>query len=311
MAASQEPSSEVYIVQPGDTLADIAAHYGVTVAALAELNDLKNANIVVIGSKLALPESAHTSAGAGSLSTYEVQAGDTLWEIALAHGISVAQLADLNGISEHAFVIEGHELQVPGSSSSAATQAADRTHTVEAGETASSIADDYGISVTTLLGANPGINPDLIRVGQTLVIPAFSLPKLSAQTEAALLDSSLEFDLDPHLMLALSLMESGWQSNVVSHTGAIGLMQLMPETATWAVSYLAPEATNWSVSIEDNARVGAAYFDHLLLLEGGDVEGALASYYQGWASYHRDGMYDDTRQYVDGILALAARLRTG
>src|SRR4029079_4325120 len=111
-------------------------------------------------------------------------------------------------------------------------------------------------------------------------------------------------------LLALSLMESGWQSQVVSHTGAIGLMQLMPDTAEWTGNNLTPTATNWHISIEDNARVGAAYFNHLLFLEGGDVEGALASYYQGWASYKSDGMFDETRDYVDDVLALAGRLRS-
>ena len=55
--------------------------------------------------------------------------------------------------------------------------------------------------------------------------------------------------------------------------------------------------------------VGAEYFAHLLWLEGGDVEGALASDYQGWASYKTRGMYDETRDYVDDVLALVERLR--
>jgi soluble lytic murein transglycosylase-like protein len=187
----------------------------------------------------------------------------------------------------------------------------DRTHTVVAGETVSSIAADYGVSIGTVLDANGLGDSGLIRIGQVLTIPAAAvLPELSAETAAVLDEASAEFGIDRYLLMALSLMESGWQAGVVSHTGAIGLMQVMPDTAEWTVDYLLPSATNRHVSIEDNARVGAAYLNHLLFIEGGDVEAALASYYQGWGSYKADGMFDETRNYVDDVLALAARLRS-
>jgi LysM repeat protein/3D (Asp-Asp-Asp) domain-containing protein len=45
-------------------------------------------------------------------------------------------------------------------------------HTVEAGESLRSIAQDYGVSTDTVLAANSLDDPDLIRVGQELVVPA-------------------------------------------------------------------------------------------------------------------------------------------
>jgi LysM repeat protein len=47
-----------------------------------------------------------------------------------------------------------------------------RTHTVQSGDTFSSIARKYGVKLDTLMSANPGLQPTRLRVGQTLNIPA-------------------------------------------------------------------------------------------------------------------------------------------
>ena len=49
---------------------------------------------------------------------------------------------------------------------------ADRTHTVQSGETPFAIARKYGVKLDALLAANPGVDPKKLRVGQTLNIPA-------------------------------------------------------------------------------------------------------------------------------------------
>lgn len=49
-------------------------------------------------------------------------------------------------------------------------------HLVKRGETLSSIAGDYRISLAALLASNPGITPNLIYVGQPIVIPGFPSP---------------------------------------------------------------------------------------------------------------------------------------
>jgi LysM repeat protein len=311
VASEDEPASDEYVVHPGDTLTDIATKFGTTVQALAALNGLTDADHILTGTELTVPSVAKTASVEASR-TYEVEPGDTLWGIARSLGIPTASLEELNGLAPDAQIVAGTELQLPVSTltttSSQSTPV--RTHTVVSGETVSSIAADYSVSIAAILDANDLGENGLIRAGQVLTVPAASLPELSTATAAVLEDASVEFDIDPYLLMALSLMESGWQAGVVSHTGAIGLMQVMPDTAEWTVDYLLPSATNWHVSIEDNARVGAAYLNHLLFIEGGDVEAALASYYQGWGSYKTDGMFDETRDYVDDVLALAGRLRS-
>ncbi|MCA1054010.1 L,D-transpeptidase family protein [Rossellomorea aquimaris] len=50
------------------------------------------------------------------------------------------------------------------------------THTVKPGETLSQIARDYRVPLQTIILANPGINPDIIYVGQRIIIPGIPDP---------------------------------------------------------------------------------------------------------------------------------------
>jgi soluble lytic murein transglycosylase-like protein len=121
-------------------------------------------------------------------------------------------------------------------------------------------------------------------------------------------EAALRHRLEPRLVLALSYWESGWDQSLVSSTGAVGLMQVEPETAQEA----GPALLGRSVDIQDpydNADVGAAILREDLDAFK-DPTMALAAYYQGPSSLRANGMFPDTQQYVEGILSLAARLAT-
>lgn len=94
---------------------------------------------------------------------YTVKSGDTLGRIALDHGVSVAEIAAANGISNPDLIYPGQTLKIPGS---------EKTHTVTFGETLGKIAIKYGSSVSILADANSISNQNLIRVGQKLIIPS-------------------------------------------------------------------------------------------------------------------------------------------
>jgi hypothetical protein len=116
--------------------------------------------------------------------------------------------------------------------------------------------------------------------------------------------------VDPDLVLALAWWESGWDQSRVSETGAVGLMQVQPEVADTA----GPQLLGRRVDVHnpvDNADMGVALLRQLLADTNGDTQLALADYYQGQASVASDGVQSDTQQYVEGILALDARLKAG
>lgn len=105
---------------------------------------------------------------------YIVQPGDTLIGIAARYGIPPAQLAAANGLRWNAWVYVGQRLLIPGTIQTPIVSPAPggSTHVVQRGDTLSSIALRYGTTVAALMAANQLANPNLIYVGQRLVIPS-------------------------------------------------------------------------------------------------------------------------------------------
>ena len=121
-----------------------------------------------------------------------------------------------------------------------------------------------------------------------------------------LVEAAARHQVDPKLVLALSYWESGWDQLRVSDTGAVGLMQVQPASATEA----GPALLGRQVNLDDpydNADVGVAILRQDLQAFN-SPENALAAYYQGPTSLKAEGMYPDTQQYVEGILDLANRM---
>lgn len=94
-APAPPPAGErTYTVVSGDTLSGIAARSGTTAAALAALNAISNPNRIYPGQVLRL-----TGQPTGSGRRYQIRSGDTLSEIAVRCGTTVAALSTRNGIT--------------------------------------------------------------------------------------------------------------------------------------------------------------------------------------------------------------------
>ena len=114
--------------------------------------------------------------------------------------------------------------------------------------------------------------------------------------------------VDPALLHAVVTVESGYNSRAVSPKGAVGLMQLMPDTARrYAVSDI------WDPL--QNLRGGARYLRDLLAMFNDNVRLALAAYNAGEQAVIRAGLqmppYAETRSYVPRVLEHYARYRRG
>jgi len=103
----------VYVVQKGDTLTAIAREHGVSVSALAKLNDLELDDIIRPGQKLKLPEGAGKAERPAPAKTVTVRKNDNLTLIAREHGVDVLDLARANGLTLDSIIHPGQRLVIP------------------------------------------------------------------------------------------------------------------------------------------------------------------------------------------------------
>ena len=106
-APNTPPTSTTrYTVQAGDTLYRIAARYATTVTAIANANNIADPNVIRPGQVLVIP-----SGSSGTTQVrYTVQAGDTLYRIALRYGTTVTAITTANNIADPSLIRPGQVL---------------------------------------------------------------------------------------------------------------------------------------------------------------------------------------------------------
>jgi LysM repeat protein len=221
-----------------------------------------------------------------------VQPGDTLWAIAIANGVTVDQLAAANGMSPSDVLLVGRHLVIPtaASSSAGASTGGSTSGASSQGTTAASSAN---FCATTTFWQGPW--------GQ---IPS----QLAANPSELSLRPVMEhwaytYGVAPALVEAIAWQESGWQEDVVSSAGAVGVGQLLPATASFVQNDLI--GTNLDInSTNDNIRMEAAFLAYLVREVGNSPCRVAAAYYQGPAALVAYGVYPETEQYVRDVLAL-------
>ena len=171
---SENSSVRYYVVQAGNTLSGIAARYGTTVQALAQLNNISNPNLIHVGQVLKIyGDNKPIKKKINFSGTYVVQAGDTLSAIAVRYGTTVQTLAELNHIANPNLIYVGEIIKLPVSDSvksGASSKQHQTTYVVQSGDTLSGIAAKFGTTVQNLVSLNGIANPNLIYVGQVLKI---------------------------------------------------------------------------------------------------------------------------------------------
>jgi LysM repeat protein len=328
-------ASQSYTVVPGDNVWTLSQRFGTSVDKLIQLNELSNADSIAIGQVLLVPTGAPPAAPAAPAG-YVVQSGDTLWSIARRTGISVAALSSLNGLSNANMLQIGQTLTVPVTPATnpvsvAPAAAPASTYAVQAGDTLWGIASRHGTPVASLASMNALVETNLLQIGQVLRLPpgsaspaptpvaspapaAAPLPaealvaRLLSEPSSATLMSFFDRwadanNLPRELLKGLCYLESGWNNGAVSPVGAIGIGQLLPDTATFVNKALLGDKKLDPQVPEDNIRLSARYLRYLLDLTGNENT-AIAAYYQGLGSIRRIGLYTDTVQYVQNVQAL-------
>jgi LysM repeat protein len=119
--------------------------------------------------------------------THVVRPGETLFSIAQQYSVTVDDLVQANHLTSADLIVVGQKLRIPGrseTSQEAPSDPAPAIHIVQAGETLSSIAAQYGVTIEEIARASGISVSDLLRVGQKLTIPK-SAPSLEVVSAPA------------------------------------------------------------------------------------------------------------------------------
>jgi N-acetylmuramoyl-L-alanine amidase len=336
LAATALAADPTVVVQAGDTLTHLAKRHDVTIATLVKLNDLADPNRIYAGQRLRIAAQPSATPPASPVTasprTHAVKRGQNLTTIARAYGVTVAAIVSANDIANPSRIFAGQRLVIPGKATPAAAAPASpatpaaaaappRTHTVKHGQNLTTIAREYGVTVAAIVSANDIANPSRIFAGQRLVIPGTAMPAaaspgatrmpasmaaLVARRDAVrrvIVEEAARYDVPAAFALAVAWQESGWQQGVVSHAGAVGVMQLMPATADWVGEAM----LGTRVQIDDtrsNVRAGVRLLAHYLGRYDGNRDLVLAAYYQGQSATDRHGVYAVSRPYIASIKVL-------
>jgi len=117
------------------------------------------------------------------------------------------------------------------------------------------------------------------------------------------IEASKKFGVSYDLLTAMAQQESGFNKDAVSKTGAMGIMQIMPETAK-ALGLEHP------YDAYENIMAGAKYISQKLKQYKGNLDKALAAYNAGSSVVERYGgvpPYGETRSYVKNVKAIMSR----
>mgnify|MGYP001432913291 CR=1 FL=1 len=107
-APKKDTDSEIYTVKKGDTLSHIAKRYGTTVSKLAKLNGIKNPDKIYVGQKIKLTGSATKT----SEKYHTVKKGDTVSELAVRYGTTIALIKAWNNLKDANKIYVGQKLRV-------------------------------------------------------------------------------------------------------------------------------------------------------------------------------------------------------
>jgi LysM repeat protein len=132
--SSEFPNSIVHIVQPGDTVGRLATLYGSTIAAIVEANGLNQFAFIRVDQRLVIP-------------------------------VRLAAPATITPTDTPAVVI------VVTATPGAPPTSTENVYVVQPGDTMFRIANRYNTTVAALAQLNGIVNPNIIRVGQRLVVP--------------------------------------------------------------------------------------------------------------------------------------------
>lgn len=312
-------------VAAGDSVWSLATKHGVTVTELMKANKIPAHAMVRPGDRLAIPgqqdeasetkpaqtEPAEKPEPKAPTARHTIASGDTIWDLAAKHGVSVLELQEANGLTASSLLRPGQALKIPGSQ--AAPKADDAAH-------APAAASAPEPAPKTKAPAAPKATP-MPAVGDTFAGRTYpqhvvdsankhhaelqrrDLPSQQA-VQSMIRETAESMGVDPKLALAHAAQESGFQQGVVSPADAVGTMQVIPSAGEWASSLVGRDLD--LLDTQDNITAGVAIIKELQDKAPSKHMG-IGAYYQGLHGVKTYGLFSDTKDYVRAVTAQEKR----
>lgn len=132
---------KIYMIQPGDTLENIALKFDTTIEVLNRINDLEE---LIVGDEIIVPNNKEIP-----FIIYRVNKGDTLFDIARRNNVNYKDLILINGLKDNEFIYPNQEILVPKPNIG--------VYTVENPESLVQVANKIGVKVDNILKQNATI----------------------------------------------------------------------------------------------------------------------------------------------------------
>lgn len=168
------PGGNFYTIRSGDTLFAISRRFNVSLDAILEANPGIDPERLMIGQRICIPLPDMPDECPSGTRPYTVRSGDTFYAISQRFNVSLEALIAANpGVNPDALLV-GQVICIPRPGPPeppAECPAGTRRYTIRSGDTLFALARRFGTTVEAILDANPGIDPEALRVGQIICIP--------------------------------------------------------------------------------------------------------------------------------------------
>lgn len=214
LAQPREDGSIVHVVQEGQALWQIAAHYETTLQELLVLNSLDEDDFLQPGDEVwvKLAEGAPPPPTPTPPLIHTVREGDNPWIIANRYKIDIDTFFYLNGLDEYSLLHPGNEVRIRLAEGEAPppTPTPKLAHIVQEGDTLWSIAAQNGLEIEQLLSFNSLTEASILQVGAELFIRPTETPIATATPDSTATPTpqpaqtvdTLEVDLSPMALAA-------------------------------------------------------------------------------------------------------------
>jgi LysM repeat protein len=180
-----------YKVKDGDTVSSVATQYGLSTASVLTLNGLGWKSLIYPGQVLKLNKAAASNAipvsSVAPTTKYTILAGDTVGDVAKKFGVSTNAVLVANGLKTTSLIFPGQKIAVPDAGSFSSTDIdtvaielvsnitpSATTYVIATGDTITSVAAKFGVSVEGILAANDLNGSSIIYAGRSITVPKAS-----------------------------------------------------------------------------------------------------------------------------------------